>query len=45
MSEQNEVPLMERDISGHGEHAAHIVSMQPFLERFTDFLSERKPQQ
>jgi pimeloyl-ACP methyl ester carboxylesterase len=26
-----------------GGHAPHIVSMQPFLERFTRFMSERNP--
>jgi pimeloyl-ACP methyl ester carboxylesterase len=28
-----------------GGHAPHIESMQPFLKRFTRFLSERKPAQ
>lgn len=31
-----------RIVTFPGGHSAHIVSMQPFLERFNEFLSERK---
>jgi pimeloyl-ACP methyl ester carboxylesterase len=31
-----------RVVTFPGGHSAHIVSMQPFLERFTEFLSERR---
>lgn len=35
-----ELPIAQV-VTFQGGHAAHIVSMQPFLERFTEFLSER----
>jgi pimeloyl-ACP methyl ester carboxylesterase len=34
-----------RVVTFPGGHAPHIVSMQPFLECFTRFLSERNPSQ
>ena len=34
-----------RVVTFPGRHAPHIISMQPFLERFTRFLSQRKPSQ
>jgi hypothetical protein len=30
-----------RVVTFPGRHTPHVVSMQPFLERFTEFLSEQ----